>query len=194
MSTNKKIQIAVFASGAGSNAQMIIEYFERSETADVALVVCNKKGAGVINIAAAAGVPVLMIEKDKFQKDGYVAELKEAGIDFNVLAGFLWKIPQPIIDAWPRKIVNIHPALLPRYGGKGMYGHYVHESVLNAGDVESGITIHYVDEHYDNGDIIFQTACPIVEGDSAETLAQRIHTLEHLHYPRVIDELLHNFK
>lgn len=194
MSTNKKIQIAVFASGAGSNAQKIIEYFERSETADVALVVCNKKGAGVINIAAAAGVPVLMIEKDKFQKDGYVAELKEAGIDFNVLAGFLWKIPQPIIDAWPRKIVNIHPALLPRYGGKGMYGHYVHESVLNAGDVESGITIHYVDEHYDNGDIIFQTACPIVEGDSAETLAQRIHTLEHLHYPRVIDELLHNFK
>lgn len=194
MSTNKKIQIAVFASGAGSNAQKIIEYFERSETADVALVVCNKKGAGVINIAAAAGVPVLMIEKDKFQKDGYVAKLKEVGIDFIVLAGFLWKIPQPIIDAWPRKIVNIHPALLPRYGGKGMYGHYVHESVLNAGDVESGITIHYVDEHYDNGDIIFQTACPIVEGDSAETLAQRIHTLEHLHYPRVIDELLHNFK
>ncbi|MGV3527899.1 MAG: phosphoribosylglycinamide formyltransferase [Flavisolibacter sp.] len=194
MSTNKKIQIAVFASGAGSNAQKIIEYFERSETADVALVVCNKKGAGVINIAAAAGVPVLMIEKDKFQKGGYVAELKEAGIDFIVLAGFLWKIPQPVIDAWPRKIVNIHPALLPRYGGKGMYGHYVHESVLNAGDVESGITIHYVDEHYDNGDIIFQTACPIVEGDSAETLAQRIHTLEHLHYPRVIDELLHNFK
>ena len=135
-----------------------------------------------------------MIEKEKFQKDGYVAELKEAGIDFIVLAGFLWKIPQPVINAWPRKIVNIHPALLPRYGGKGMYGHYVHESVLNAGDVESGITIHYVDEHYDNGDIIFQTACPIVDGDSVETLAQRIHTLEHLHYPRVIDELLHNFK
>lgn len=194
MSTNKKIQIAVFASGAGSNAQKIIEYFERSETADVALVVCNKKVAGVVNIAATAGVPVLMIEKEKFQKDGYVAELKEAGIDFIVLAGFLWKIPQPVINAWPRKIVNIHPALLPRYGGKGMYGHYVHESVLNAGDVESGITIHYVDEHYDNGDIIFQTACPIVDGDSAETLAQRIHTLEHLHYPRVIDELLHNFK
>lgn len=194
MSTNKKIQIAVFASGAGSNAQKIIEYFERSETADVALVVCNKKGAGVVNIAAAAGVPVLLIEKEKFQKDGYVVELKEAGIDFIVLAGFLWKIPQPVINAWPRKIVNIHPALLPRYGGKGMYGHYVHESVLNAGDVESGITIHYVDEHYDNGDIIFQTACPIVDGDSAETLAQRIHTLEHLHYPRVIDELLHNFK
>lgn len=194
MSTNKKIQIAVFASGAGSNAQKIIEYFERSETADVALVVCNKKVAGVVNIAATAGVPVLMIEKEKFQKDGYVAELKEAGIDFIVLAGFLWKIPQPVINAWPRKIVNIHPALLPRYGGKGMYGHYVHESVLNAGDVESGITIHYVDEHYDNGDIIFQTACPIVDGDSVETLAQRIHTLEHLHYPRVIDELLHNFK
>ena len=194
MSTNKKIQIAVFASGAGSNAQKIIEYFERSETADVALVVCNKKVAGVVNIAATAGVPVLMIEKEKFQKDGYVVELKEAGIDFIVLAGFLWKIPQPVINAWPRKIVNIHPALLPRYGGKGMYGHYVHESVLNAGDVESGITIHYVDEHYDNGDIIFQTACPIVDGDSAETLAQRIHTLEHLHYPRVIDELLHNFK
>ncbi|MGZ4020073.1 MAG: formyltransferase family protein, partial [Flavisolibacter sp.] len=102
-----------------------------------------------------------------------------------------WKIPQVLIDAYPKRIINIHPALLPKYGGKGMYGQYVHEAILNAGEIESGITIHYVDEHYDNGDIVFQTACPVLESDSSETLAARIHQLEHLHYPLVIEELLH---
>lgn len=183
--------VAVFASGAGSNAQQIINYFKSSLLAKVVLIVCNKPGAGVIGIAEKENIPVLMIEKERFFKgDGYLPELQEANIDLIVLAGFLWKIPQSLIDAYPRRIINIHPALLPKYGGRGMYGQYVHEAILNAGEVESGITIHYVDEHYDNGDIIFQTACPVLDGDTAETLAHRIHSLEHLHYPLVIEEIL----
>jgi phosphoribosylglycinamide formyltransferase 1 len=187
---NKK-NIVLFASGAGSNAKQIINYFQGSEKARVALVVCNKPGAGVIEVAEQAGIPLLMIEKDRFfNGDGYTQELQAVSADLLVLAGFLWKIPQTLIDAFPRGIINIHPALLPKFGGKGMYGQYVHQSVINSGEVESGITIHYVDEHYDNGDIIFQTGCPILPGDSPETLAQRIHLLEHMHYPRVVDEVI----
>lgn len=188
-------QIAIFASGAGSNAQKIIEYFKNNTSIRVALVVCNKPDAGVLTIAKNAGVPVLLIEKERFFKsDAYLPELQKEGIDFIILAGFLWKVPQALINHYRQRIINIHPALLPKYGGKGMYGQYVHESVLQAGEVESGITIHYVDEHYDNGDIIFQTACPVLEGDTPETLAQRIHTLEHLHYPRVIEEVINAVK
>jgi phosphoribosylglycinamide formyltransferase-1 len=185
------IRLAIFASGAGSNAQKLIDYFKDSSLATVALIVCNKPGAGVLSIAAREGIPSLLIEKEKFfHGNAYLQELKEAGIDFIVLAGFLWKIPQVLIAAYPRRIVNIHPALLPKFGGKGMYGQYVHEAVLQAGEVESGITIHYVDEHYDNGDVIFQTACPVLEGDTPESIARRIHQLEHLHYPRVVEEVL----
>lgn len=183
--------LAIFASGAGSNAQQIINYFKNSDLAKIELIVCNKPGAGVINIAEKENIPVLMIEKERFFRgDGYLPEFKKAKTDLIVLAGFLWKIPQILIDAYPRRIINIHPALLPKYGGKGMYGQYVHEAILNAGEVESGITIHYVDEHYDNGDIIFQTACPVLDDDTAEDLAQRIHKLEHLHYPIVVEEVL----
>src|SRR6476661_8128051 len=189
---SQKLQgITIFASGAGSNASRIIDYFRNSTLARVCLVICNKPGAGVINIAEKEGIPVLIIEKERFFKgDGYLPEIRQAGTNLIVLAGFLWKIPQALIDAYPRRIINIHPALLPKYGGRGMYGQYVHESVLNAGELQSGITIHYVDEHYDNGDIIFQTACPVLPGDTAETLAVRIHLLEHLHYPMVIEGLL----
>jgi phosphoribosylglycinamide formyltransferase 1 len=191
-SVEQKIKcIAIFASGAGSNASRIIDYFSNSTHARVCLVICNKPGAGVISIAEKAGVPVLIIEKERFFKgDGYLPEIRQAGTNLVVLAGFLWKIPQSLIDAYPKRIINIHPALLPKYGGRGMYGQYVHESVLNAGEMESGITIHYVDEHYDNGDILFQTACPVLDTDSPESLAHRIHQLEHLHYPIVIDNLL----
>lgn len=183
--------LAIFASGAGSNAQQIINYFKGSSLAKVVLIVCNKPGAGVIGIAEKENIPVLIIEKERFFKgDGYLPELQSVNANLVVLAGFLWKIPQSLIDAYPRRIINIHPALLPKYGGKGMYGQYVHEAILNAGEVESGITIHYVDEHYDSGDIIFQTACPVLDGDTAEVLAQRIHKLEHLHYPLVIEDLL----
>jgi phosphoribosylglycinamide formyltransferase 1 len=188
---NTIVNIAVFASGAGSNAEKLIQYFKDSDLARVALIICNKPGAGVIAIAEREGVPVLLIEKEQFFRgDAYLPYLQQQDIRFLVLAGFLWKIPQALIAAYPKRIVNIHPALLPKYGGKGMYGQYVHEAVINAGEVESGITIHYVDEHYDNGDIIFQTACPILPEDMPGDIAQRIHVLEHLHYPKVIEEVL----
>jgi phosphoribosylglycinamide formyltransferase-1 len=183
--------LVIFASGTGTNAQQIINYFRNSELARVVLIVCNKPGAGVLSIAEKENIPVLMIEKERFLRgDGYVPEFKNLKTDLIILAGFLWKIPQTLIDAFPRRIINIHPALLPKFGGKGMYGQYVHQSVLNAGEVESGITIHYVDEHYDNGDIIFQTACPVLDKDTPEELAHRIHQLEHMHYPLVIERLL----
>lgn len=188
-----KLKLAVFASGTGTNAQKLINYFSDSAIATVALVVCNKPGAGVLSIAEKEGIPTLLIEKEQFFRgDGYVTFLQKKEINFIVLAGFLWKIPKTLVEVYPRRIVNIHPALLPKYGGKGMYGQYVHEAVLQAGEVESGITIHYVDEHYDNGDIIFQTACPILSGDTSESIARRIHQLEHLHYPRVVEEVILN--
>jgi phosphoribosylglycinamide formyltransferase 1 len=188
---NSKLNIAVFASGAGTNAEQIIRYFKDAPTARVALVVCNKPGAGVLAIAEREGVPTLLIEKERFFRgDAYLPELQAHGIGFIALAGFLWKVPQALIDAYPRRIINIHPALLPKYGGKGMYGHYVHQAVIENSEVESGISIHYVDEHYDSGDIVFQTALPILEGDTPDSLAARIHQLEHLHYPRVIEQVI----
>lgn len=182
-------KIAIFASGAGSNAEKIIEYFTGHKKISVGLVACNKPGAGVLQIASDFNIPVLMIDKERFfDENGYTDELKEAGIDFIVLAGFLWKIPQTLIDNYRNKIINIHPALLPKFGGKGMYGSKVHEAVIAAGEKESGITIHYVDEYYDNGDIIFQAACPVSADDTPDTLAQKIHQLEHENFARVIEE------
>lgn len=187
----RKKRIAVFASGAGSNAQKLIRHFEHSLHASVVLIVCNKPGAGVLTIAGEAGIPVLLIDKEQFFRgNGYVDELREKDIDLLVLAGFLWKVPLTLIRAFPGKIVNIHPALLPKYGGKGMYGLFVHEAVLNANETESGISIHYVDEHYDHGDLIFQARCPVFDTDTPATLAHRIHQLEHEHYPRVIESLV----
>jgi formyltetrahydrofolate-dependent phosphoribosylglycinamide formyltransferase len=186
-------RIAVFASGAGSNAQKIMDHFRNSSLAKVALVVCNKPGAGVLKIAEENNIPTIVIEKEKFfRSNAYTDELVERKIDFIVLAGFLWKIPGSLLKVYPRRIINIHPALLPNYGGKGMYGNFVHEAVINARDKESGITIHYVDEHYDNGDIILQVKCPILENDTPEILAHRIHALEHANYPVVIEELITN--
>jgi len=189
METAKK-RLVIFASGAGSNAQKIIDYF-RNSAVEVAAILSNKEGAGVLSIAERENIPSIIIEKERFFRgDGYVPQLQQMQTDLIVLAGFLWKIPQSLIDAYPRAIINIHPALLPKYGGKGMYGNYVHDAVIGAGEVQSGITIHYVDEKYDNGDVIFQTACPVLPGDTPEMLASRVHTLEHLHYPQVIKELL----
>jgi len=187
--------IAIFASGAGTNAQKIIDHFRNSSVAKVALIVCNKKNAGVLQIAEKENIPSLIIEKEKFfSGSGYLDELLERRIDFIVLAGFLWKIPFPLLQAYPRKIVNIHPALLPKFGGHGMYGSHVHEAVLAGKEVESGITIHYVDEHYDNGDIILQIKCPVLDKDTPESLANRIHQLEHANYPLVIEQLLEKLR
>jgi formyltetrahydrofolate-dependent phosphoribosylglycinamide formyltransferase len=187
------VNIAIFASGAGSNAQKIIDHFRNSSVANVSLIVCNKPGAGVLNIADKENIPVLLIEKEKFfHGNAYTNELNEYEIDLIVLAGFLWKIPATLIKSFPGKIINIHPALLPKYGGKGMYSHHVHEAVIAAMEKQSGITIHYVDEQYDHGDTILQVYCDVLENDTAASLAQRIHSLEHEHYPVVIEKLIRN--
>ncbi len=183
--------IAIFASGAGSNAQQIINHFASSTSVKIGLIVCNKPGAGVLNIAAHHGIPALLIEKEQFFKgDNYLPDLQNQHIDFIVLAGFLWKIPGALIKAFPKRMINIHPALLPAYGGKGMFGHFVHEAVIANKETESGITIHYVDELYDHGEIIFQGKCVVEANDTADSLAQKIHILEHKHYPGVIESLL----
>jgi formyltetrahydrofolate-dependent phosphoribosylglycinamide formyltransferase len=183
--------VAILASGAGSNTQKIIDYFRNSSTVKIALIISNRKKAGVLQIAEKENIPFLVIEKEKFfSGNGYLDELASREIGFVVLAGFLWKIPEALITAFPRRIINIHPALLPRYGGQGMYGTYVHQAVIGAGEKESGITIHYVDQHYDNGDIILQVRCPVLDGDTPESLAHRIHELEHANYPLVIEELV----
>lgn len=185
-------RIAIFASGAGSNAAKIIAHLKDQSTIQVALIVCNKPGAGVIRIASDNGIPVLLIEKEKFFRgNAYVDEIKHrSGVHFIVLAGFLWKIPAALIQAYPNHIINIHPALLPKYGGKGMYGMHVHEAVINAGEKESGITIHYVNEHFDEGEPIFQARCEVTVDDTPETLAQKIHALEHLHFPLIVEKLV----
>lgn len=183
--------IAVFASGTGSNTANIIQYFNQTQTANISLIVCNNANAGVIKIAAQNNIPHLLIEKEKFFRgDGYVPEFKNAHIDFIVLAGFLWKLPSALIHAYPNKIINIHPALLPKFGGKGMYGNFVHDAVLSAKEKESGITIHFVDEFYDNGKTIFQTTCPVYENDTTETLSKRIHELEYKYFPQVIEDII----
>jgi formyltetrahydrofolate-dependent phosphoribosylglycinamide formyltransferase len=183
--------IAIFASGAGSNARKIIEHLRDHDSIRVALIVCNKPGAGVLAIADEYGIDTLLIEKERFFRgDAYVPELAARNIGFIVLAGFLWKIPGALILAYPRKIINIHPALLPGYGGKGMYGMHVHEAVIAAGEKKSGITIHYVNEKFDEGEHIFQSSCPIEQADTPESLAQKIHALEHLHFPIVIEKVI----
>ena len=186
--------IAIFASGTGSNAQKIIDYFKNSAIIKISLIVCNNPNAGVIKIAANSGIPVLLIEKELFRLTGYISELKNQKIDFIVLAGFLWKIPEILIEAFPHKIINIHPALLPAYGGKGMYGNAVHSAVLAAKEKQSGITIHYVDDKYDHGKIIFQSTCPVDEQDTVESLSGKIHELEHKFYAKQIEKLLTNME
>ena len=184
-------RIAIFASGTGSNAQKILSHFKTSNKIEVALIVSNKTNAGVLNFAKEYSVPTLIIDREKFLKgDGYVHELQAAKIDWIILAGFLWKIPLTLISQWEKRIINIHPALLPKYGGKGMYGEAVHRAVLAANEKESGITIHYVDEQYDHGATIFQATCSVLSTDLVENLAEKIHALEHLHYPVVIEKVI----
>ena len=185
------IHIAIFASGAGTNARKIIEYFEnKGLRIKVSLIVCNVPGAGVLEIAKEKGIPSLIINKADFTATGYVESLQNADINFIVLAGFLWKVPEVLVRAYPKAIINIHPALLPKYGGKGMYGARVHDAVIDAKEKESGITIHWVNEHYDEGAIIFQAKCSIDANDTAESLANKIHALEHAHFAPTIEKLL----
>ena len=183
--------IAILASGAGSNAQKILEHFSDRMDIAVRLIVSNKQEAGVLNIAKVASVDTLVVSRDSFYtKTDLLVELDKRNIDFIVLAGFLWLIPPYLIQHYPERIINIHPALLPKYGGKGMYGHFVHEAVHLAKDTHSGITIHYVNEKYDEGSIVFQERCEILPSDQPEDIAKKVQVLEHSYYPTVIDQLV----
>ncbi|MES2138607.1 MAG: phosphoribosylglycinamide formyltransferase [Bacteroidota bacterium] len=186
--------IAIFASGEGTNTQNIIDYF-KSPTGGikVALVVSNNPGANVLNRAKEAGIPTIVIERNTFyNSDQLIEQLRSAHIDLIVLAGFLWKIPENLIKNFPDKIINIHPALLPKYGGKGMYGINVHKAVVDAKEKESGISIHFVNENYDEGQLIEQHICSIEPSDTPETVAYKIHQLENEFFPKAIFDLLMN--
>lgn len=182
--------IIIFASGRGSNAAAIIDYFKKTNTAKVALIVTNKADAGVIQLANKEEVPYLIISKKTLQETMLIEQLSDYKPSLIVLAGFLLKIPDAMVNVYPNRIINIHPALLPAHGGKGMYGANVHEAVLKSKATESGITIHYVNNHYDEGNIILQARCPVKTNDTAEILAKRVLQLEHYYYPRAIDFLL----
>ena len=184
-------RIAILASGSGTNAENLIRFFRTHPAGRVKIVLTNRAGAGVIQRSEALKVETVVFGRAQFyESDEIVNLLKNKEIDLIVLAGFLWLVPPALIRAFRGRIINIHPALLPRYGGKGMYGSHVHEAVLANGDIESGITIHHVNQDYDEGSIIFQAKCEVREGDSPDLLAARIHALEYEHFPRVVEKLL----
>lgn len=186
-----KKRIAIFASGSGSNAQKIMEHFKYHDQAEVALILSNNPDAYVLQRADNFEIPTHIFDRHAFyQTDEVVQLLRKLNIDLVVLAGFLWLVPQNLLQQYPNKIINIHPALLPAYGGKGMYGDRVHQAVLDAGDTESGITIHFVNEHFDEGEVIYQARFKITPGDSLEVIKFNGQQLEHLHYPKVIENLL----
>ena len=183
--------IVLFASGSGSNVENIVRYFQNRPNVAIAGVLTNKRNAKVIDRCDRLNVNALYFNRNAFdQTDCVLNILKALDPDLIVLAGFLWKIPKNLIQNFPNKIVNIHPALLPKYGGKGMYGSRVHEAVKINKETETGITIHYVNEHYDEGAVIHQTRTTLSEEDSAETIAQKVHELEYDHFPKVIEKLL----
>lgn len=182
--------IAVFASGSGTNAENIVKYFEDSDLARVSAIYCNRKEAGVVNRAHKLAVPCVVFSRQELEDGQLLDRLHKARIDFIVLAGFLLKIPTDIIEAYPRRIINIHPALLPDYGGDGMYGLAVHRAVVENEEEESGITIHYVDENYDEGEIIFQETVEIDYDETPEDVQYKVRQLEYKHYPEVIEYLL----
>ncbi|GAB3035070.1 phosphoribosylglycinamide formyltransferase [Spirosoma pulveris] len=184
-------RIALFASGSGSNAEKIADYFTDNADVNVALVVTNNPKAGVIERSRRLHIPVLLFDRKTFYDTDKITQLLlNQEIDLIVLAGFMWLMPADLVRAFPNKIVNIHPALLPKFGGKGMYGHFVHEAVAATRETESGITIHYVNERYDEGQIIFQASCPVVPTDTPDDIARKVQALEHAHYPRVVADVL----
>ncbi len=185
------VNISVFASGSGTNFQSIVNYFSGHEHIRINLLLSNRSGAAVLERAKKANIDRIVFTRDDLFSTGKVLDiLKSYNTHFIVLAGFLWKIPDNIIKAYPDKIVNIHPALLPKYGGKGMYGMRVHEAVISSGEKYSGITIHIVNEEYDRGSIVSQHTCDVDPDDTPQSLAERIHKLEHYWYPRVIEKLV----
>lgn len=187
--TNRNL--AIFASGGGSNAEQFFTYFRSNKNINIRLLLTNNKNAFAIKRAEKYEIPTVTFTRSEFYESDHVIKiLTEHDINLIVLAGFLWKITEQMIAKFPNKIINIHPALLPKFGGKGMYGKYVHEAVVNAGEKESGITIHYVNSNYDEGKIIFQEKCNVEANDTPELLAEKVLKLEHLHFPRVVGQLL----
>lgn len=184
------LNIAVFASGSGSNAENIIQYFKDSEKLFFPVIISNKQNAYVHERAKKLGIPSIIFSNEEFRQADKILDLLHSySINKIVLAGFLLKIPSKIIEAFPNGIINIHPALLPKYGGKGMYGHHVHEAVKAASEKESGITIHYVNENYDEGNIIFQAKCAIDKNDTPDDIAAKVHKLEYEFFPKAIEEV-----
>lgn len=184
-------KIAIFASGSGSNAENIATYFAGRNDINVSYILSNKSDAFVLERAKKLHIPTLVFNRQKFYETDHILQfLKKQSISWIILAGFLWLIPEYLVDAYPGRIINIHPALLPKYGGKGMYGEKVHRTVIESGDRESGITIHYVNKEYDKGNIIFQARCRVDTSDTPETLAARVHKLEYTHFPKVIENLI----
>lgn len=182
-------KLAIFASGSGSNAENIFNYFIENKEIEISLILTNNPQAGVIERANRMNIPVVIFNRNTFSKSDKIVELlKNQGIDWVILAGFLWLIPKNLIESFPEKIINIHPALLPKFGGKGMWGHHVHEAVVAQKEKESGITIHYVNEKYDEGKVIFQAKCTVNETDTADTVAEKVHQLEYEHFPKVIEK------
>ncbi|GJM34158.1 MAG: phosphoribosylglycinamide formyltransferase [Saprospiraceae bacterium] len=186
-------KIAIFASGTGSNARKIIEYFKENQDISVELIISNRSSAPVLDLATEHQTHRIVLSRAIFyESQDILKQLKHHEIDLIVLAGFMWLMPAYLVHAYEGKIINIHPALLPKYGGKGMYGMHVHQAVKLANEKESGITIHYVNERYDEGDIIFQASCELSPEDSAEKIASKVLLLEHYHFARVIERLLEN--
>ncbi len=184
-------RIALFASGNGSNVQRITEYFSDKNILEIAAVYCNNPGAFVLERAKRLNLPAVQFNRNTFYDSEITGnDLSSRKVDWLILAGFLWLIPDYLLKAFPNRIINIHPALLPKYGGKGMFGMKVHESVIAQRETESGITIHYVNEHYDEGQVIFQAKCPVTPDDTPESLAAKIHELEYRYFPEVIRDLL----
>jgi phosphoribosylglycinamide formyltransferase-1 len=190
-----KKRIAIFASGSGSNAQKIMEHFKRSADAEVVLILTNNPNAYVLQRADNFEIPTHIFTRSEFyDTDDIIKLLKNLQVDLIVLAGFLWLVPPSLLQAFPNKIINIHPALLPKYGGKGMYGEHIHKAVLAAGEEESGITIHFANENFDEGEILHQSKFRIDAGDTLEVIKFKIQQLEHHHFPRVIENLLKKMK
>lgn len=186
-------RIAILASGEGTNAERIIRFFNGHPAMEVAVVLTNRAEAGVVRRAEGLRIPVECLPAAAFKEGRATDLLRRYKADFVVLAGFLLRIPDDMLKAYPNRIVNIHPSLLPKFGGKGMYGSRVHEAVLSAGEKESGITIHYINEHYDEGTTILQVTCPVFPDDTPDSLAARVHQLEYEHYPKVIERLLNDW-
>ncbi|GAA4434182.1 phosphoribosylglycinamide formyltransferase [Pontibacter saemangeumensis] len=186
-----KKNIVIFASGSGSNAQRLLEHFEHHPAIRVAALFSNNPNAYALQRAETYHVPAFLFNREEFYKsDKVLQQIQQFNTDLIVLAGFLWLVPQNLLQAFPNQIINIHPALLPRYGGKGMHGRHVHTAVVQSGDAESGITIHYINEEYDKGAFILQERCPVLPTDTPEDLAARVLQLEHKHLPLVVEQLL----